>query len=310
MMWLPTRRKAIKAVSVAAAAAALPATARSASDALPADPVEGRALVFDEAFQALDPAIWHAGPKATTDAQGHYGRAAFARLGGEDGVDPYAIVDDPLAGDGKALRITARYLGRTMTAPNYYGNTLPEFQWVSGNLQTARRDGTVMRGWRDGYFEARMRFPRHPLTWPAFWLLNRECILNPKTSIEVDIVEHKGWELDQYGTYLHEWGAPDEHHEGTGVFPGVDLTQGYFRYGFLIAGGRCAPYFERRPVRNAKTGETASWSIARAGGLDAAGDVFWPLLTLALRTDVPFPNPLRPEHREAHLHIDYMRVYR
>jgi hypothetical protein len=43
--------------------------------------------------------------------------------------------------------------------------------------------------------------------------------------------------------------------------------------------------------------------------MDSDGDVFWPMLTLALRSDVPFPNPLRPDHRLTHFRIDYFRVY-
>jgi hypothetical protein len=43
--------------------------------------------------------------------------------------------------------------------------------------------------------------------------------------------------------------------------------------------------------------------------LDANKDVFWPLLTLALRADVPFPNPLREADRQTRLRIDYVRVY-
>jgi len=304
-----TRRTLLKGSSTLAFASGAAHSGFAASDAPAGDPTAGRSLVFDESFRALDPAIWDAGPKATTASQGHYGRAALSRMDGEEGYNPYAIVDDPAAEDGKALQITAKYIGRPMAVRNYYGNTLPEFQWISGNIQTARSDGTVYRGWRNGYFEARMWFPYHPLTWPAFWLLNKNSILKPAASVEVDIVEHKGWERDIYGTYLHEWGKPDERHDSTGVYPGVDLTGGYFRYGFLIDGERCAPYFERKLIRDANTGRPANWTLGRAKQFDAENDIFFPLLTLALRTDVPFPNTLRPEDREARLRIDYMRVY-
>lgn len=266
-------------------------------------------MVFDEPFQTLDPAIWHAGPKSTTFDTGFYGRAAFARRGGEEGFNPYAIVDDAEAEDGKALQISVRYIGRTMRVPQYYGNTLSEFQWIGGNIQTARPDGTILKGWRNGYFEARMKMPRHPLTWPAFWLMNGNSILFPRTSVEIDIVEHKGFELDLYGAYLHEWGSPGEHHEGIGVPTGTDVTQAYHRYGVLVDGAACIPYFDRRPIPDRVTGRPVVWTIGRAGELDSQGDVFWPLLTLALRSDVPFPNPLLPEHHLAHLRIDGMQVY-
>lgn len=275
----------------------------------PEDPTVGRALVFEDRFETLDWSIWNAGPKPTASDTGFYGRSAFARNVGEEGVNPYSIVDDSDATGGKALQISATFVGRAMDVPSYYGNVHPEFQWISGNIQTARRDGTIITGWRRGYLEARMLFPKHPLTWPAFWLMNGRSILQPQTSIEIDVVEHKGWELTTYGTYLHEWGQPGEHHEGTGVQTPLDVTQAYHRYGVLITDTDCTPYFERRPVIDTKTGMPAKWTITRSAEMNENKDVFWPLLTLALRTDVPFPQPLRGEDASTHMRVDYFQVY-
>jgi hypothetical protein len=273
------------------------------------DPTAGRNLVFDENFEVLDMDIWHAGPKATTYDSGHYGRAAFARIDGEEGFNPYALIDDKDASGGKALQISARYIGRPMSVPGYYGNDNPEYQWVAGNIQTATRDGQIKRGWRDGYFEARMWVPDHPLAWSAFWMMNGRSILWPQTSIELDIVEHKGWEHQLYGAYLHEWGKPGEHHEGVGVPTRWNLTQGYYRYGMLMDGDDCALYFEREPVLAPGSGQPVRWTLGRSSEMNEQGDVFWPLLTLALRSDVPFPDPLRDEDKLLHLRIDYFRVY-
>lgn len=281
--------------------------ARASED--PPDPTTGRSVIFEDSFETLNTALWQAGRKATTAEPGYYGRSAFSRIGGEEGFDPYAIVDDGDATGGKALQISAKYIGRQMKVPLYYGNEHPEFQWISGNLQTATREGAIIRGWRRGYFEARMRFPEHPLAWSAFWLMNGRSVLWPKTSIEIDVVEHKGWELDLYGTYLHEWGKPGENHRSTGVPTAIDLTKGYFRYGVLIEDDFCVPCFERRPVTDAKTGNPARWTIGRSAEMDAQNDVFWPLLTLALRTDVRFPHPLQDEDRLTHMRVDYFRVY-
>ncbi|MDI7862974.1 family 16 glycosylhydrolase [Rhizobiaceae bacterium n13] len=275
----------------------------------PDDPTIGRELVFEDGFRTLDWSVWEAGPKATIDSTGFYGRSAFATKYGDEGFNPYSIVDEPAAENGKALQISAKYIGRPMNIHNYYGNDLPEFQWISGNLQAARADGTILKGWRKGYFEARMIFPRHPITWPAFWMLNGRSILEPKTSIELDIIEHKGWEPTVYGTYLHEWGGPDEHNRGTGVETPVDMTTQYCRYGMLVDDTRCVPFFERKPVIDTSTGKPADWPITRSARLDAELDVFWPLLTLALRTDVPFPQPLRDEDKLVHMKVDYFRVY-
>ncbi|MFS2155245.1 1,3-beta-glucanase [Rhizobium sp. Rhizsp42] len=280
-------------------------SAAAASD----DPTASRNIVYEDRFNTIDWSVWDAGPKATTDGTGFYGRSAFATRHGEEGFNPYTIVDDPEAEDGKALQIAAKYIGRPMNVRKYYGNSLPEFQWISGNLQAARKDGVVLKGWRKGYFEARMRFPRHPLTWPAFWMLNGRSILEPKTSIELDIVEHKGWEPTVYGTYLHEWGGSDKNNESTGVETPVDMTAGYCLYGMLVDDTRCVPYFNRQPVIDTRTKQAADWRITRSARLDAESDVFWPLLTLALRNDVAFPKPLLDEHKITSMRVDYFRLY-
>jgi hypothetical protein len=300
------RRRTVLQLSVLGGAGSLiwPRTMAAA-----VDPTEGRKLVFDEQFRMIDWTVWNAGRKASTFDAGFYGRSAFARSTGEEGFNPYAIVDDGDTENGKALQISAKHIGRQMSVPSYYGNDDAENQWISGNLQTARMDGTVMRGWRTGYFEARMRFPRHPLTWPAFWLMNGRSILYPATSVELDIVEHKGWEPMNYGTYLHEWGQPGEHHEGMGAQTAIDMTSQYCRYGMLVTETHCTPYFERLPVIDPATGRQADWPITRAAELKANDDVFWPLLTLALVPDMPYPDPLKAEDEMTSMRVDYVRVY-
>lgn len=309
MAIIATRRDLLTRTIAVAAGGGLLLTGNPLSGRETPDPTKDRTLAFDEEFAMLDPAVWHAGAKPSTFDTGFYGRSAFSRIEGEEGYNPYQIVDDPATANGKALRISARYIGRPMNVPNYYGNTLTEFQWISGNIQTAKPDGTILKGWRQGYFEARIWFSAHPLSFPAFWLMNGRSILFPKTSIELDVVEHKGWERELYGAYLHEWGQPGEHHEGTGVPTGVDVTTGYFRYGLLIQGPLCSFYFERKPVLNTTTQQPVTWTIGRAAEMDATSDLFWPLLTLALRSDVAFPDPLPTEHRETHMLVDYMKVY-
>lgn len=309
MMTLAMTRRILLAGAAGMLALPLQEIRKSSASEPVDDPSAGRKLIFDENFERLDPVIWNAGAKATTFDSGFYGRAAFSRLEGEEGFVPYQIVDDGDAIGGKALQITARYIGRKMHVPGYYGNDLPEYQWISGNIQTARKDGSITKSWRNGYMEARMKVPAHPLSFPAFWLMNGRSILFPQTSIELDVIEHKGTERTIYGAYLHEWGKPGEHHEGVGVKTGVDITGGYYRFGILVEGEDCSLYFERKRVTDPATGKPLLWKIGRAGEMDAQGDTFWPLLTLALRSDVPFPNPLDDADRSCHLLIDYLRVY-
>ncbi|HEY0213000.1 MAG TPA: family 16 glycosylhydrolase [Paenirhodobacter sp.] len=308
MTHLSRRDLLVTASSLLATGAMSPATAETVLNP-EADPTQGRSIIFQDLFTTIDPANWHAGPKATTFDSGYYGRSAFAGIDGAEGFVPYAIVEDAEAENGTALQISARHIGRKMTIAGYYGNDDPEYQWVSGNLQGAKADGTILRGWRRGYFEARMRFPAHPLSWPAFWLMNGRSILTPRTSVEIDVVEHKGFELHQFGAYLHDWGQPGERHQEAGVTVTPDLTQGYHRYGVLLVGNRCVVYFDRQPIRNPATGKPLVWTANRSAELDVNNDVFWPLLTLALRHDVPYPDPLRDQDRETRMRVDYLRVY-
>lgn len=298
------RRTFVKATMLAGAGAMLGNRAQAATD-----PTAGRRLIFDEQFREIDWTIWNAGRKATTGDSGFYGRSAFARSNGEEGFNPYAIVDDTATANGKALQISAKFIGRKMSVPEYYGNEAPEMQWISGNLQTARSDGTVMKGWRTGYFETRMLFPRHPLTWPAFWMMNGRCILSPKTSIEIDVVEHKGFQPNDYGAYLHEWGEPGQQHAAVAVKTPIDMTAQYCRYGMVVTETECRPYFERQPVIDPQTGRPAAWPIGRAAEVKANNDVYWALLSLALLHDYPYPDPLRPEDMETSMRVDYFQVY-
>ena len=63
---------------------------------------------------------------------------------------------------------------------------------------------------------------------------------------------------------------------------------------------QAGPRYEDRPHRR-----VAHRARRRA---DARGDVFWLLTTLALRSDGPFPQPLRPEDKRGR-GVDHVRVY-
>lgn len=59
--------------------------------------------------------------------------------------NPYSIVDDDAAEDNEAPEPAPSTLWPSMDVRKYYGNSLPEFQWISGSLQSARKDGVVLR---------------------------------------------------------------------------------------------------------------------------------------------------------------------
>jgi hypothetical protein len=83
---MPSRRMLLAAAAALAGGAGSKTAPAEAQDA--ADPTIGRKLIFDEQFASLDPAIWHAGPKSTTNDAGFYGRSAFSRRGGRRASTP------------------------------------------------------------------------------------------------------------------------------------------------------------------------------------------------------------------------------
>lgn len=75
-------------------------------------------------------------------------------------------------------------------------------RWRSGLLAAADRRGRGY-GAQYGYFEARMKFPPGPGTWPTFWLMPLKPIGSIDYSIEIDIVEYYGHRDDAYSTTVH-----------------------------------------------------------------------------------------------------------
>ncbi len=94
--------------------------------------------------------------------------------------------------------------------------------------------------WKQGYFEARMRWTKGAGAWPAFWLSGyahaqgRDC---PPLNAELDIFEGQGSEPNVFYGTLHKntnslCGVPDETNDGYHPV-GVDLTAGFHDYGVL-----------------------------------------------------------------------------
>ena len=148
-----------------------------------------RQLVFYDEFGSL--AISPHGPirkglrwTAHTPWNGDFGSAVFA--------DPGAAGPFSLSPEG--LRITA---SRDDTG-----------HWHAGLIAAADADGhgaIAGGGVRYGYFEARMKLPPGPGTWPAFWLMSLAPAHDPAPAVEIDVLEYYGQATDTYQTALHVW---------------------------------------------------------------------------------------------------------
>ena len=152
-----------------------------------------RQLVFSDEFGSL--AISAHGPiggtagssprwTAHTPWNGDFGSAAFGDLG----------KGGPFALSPEGLRITA---SRDDTG-----------HWHSGLIAGADAAGhgaIAGGGVRYGYFEARMKLPPGPGTWPAFWLMSLAPAHSPAPAVEVDVIEYYGHATDRYQAALHVW---------------------------------------------------------------------------------------------------------
>src|SRR5712671_2253185 len=77
-------------------------------------------------------------------------------------------------------------------------------RWTSGLIAAADATGAGS-GTRYGYFEARMKMPPGPGTWPAFWLISLKPVEKSDPKVEIDVVEYYGKLTSSYQITTHVW---------------------------------------------------------------------------------------------------------
>lgn len=170
-------------------------------------------------------------------------------------------------------------------------------EWRSGLLAAADASGA---GWgvQYGYFEARMRMPPGPGTWPAFWLISLQPVETRAPRIEIDVVEYYGHDDSAYQVASHVWykrpSRKRNRHTGEEVpVPAGSLVAEFHDYGVRIDPEWTTYYLDRKPV----------WKLPTPSELKTP---LYPLVNLALGSgysieDTPDPSVLL---------IDHVRVYR
>lgn len=221
-------------------------------------------LTFLEDFSDFQVAPWTIGPArwtAHTPWHGDFGSATFIDPGKND---PFSVSDG-------VLNITARKQA--------------DGRWTSGLIAAA--DGTGRGfGARYGYFEARMKFPRGPGTWPAFWLTSLKPASDTSPSVEIDVIEYYGHATASYQSALHVWYVGDDKEKSTHTLhrvhvPKNSLVDAYHNYGVDIRPDTITYYFDRKPVWQQPTPAELVWPS-------------YPLVNLALGSGFPIaktPNP-------------------
>lgn len=168
-------------------------------------------------------------------------------------------------------------------------------RWKSGLLAAADSTGAGV-GTRYGYFEARMKMPTGPGTWPAFWLAAlRPANTSKDAPVEIDVIEYYGQFPAAYRAVLHVWYRDKAKRRGAGhkvEVPEGSLERGFHTYGVDISPQAIVYFLDRKPV----------WSQPTPKELDGP---LYPLVNLALGSGFPIdktPNP-------SVLLVDYVHVY-
>jgi Glycosyl hydrolases family 16 len=218
------------------------------------------------AVQRLGPARW----TAHTPWSGDFGEAQF--------TDP--VPGGPFSMKGGILSITA--------------SKNAEGKWTSGLIAGADATGAGY-GTRYGYFEARMKMPPGPGTWPAFWLVPLKPVGNTDGNVEVDVIEYYGHDTSSYQSVIHVWYKDEAKSRGQNeriYFPNNALVDDFHTFGADVSPQAIVYYRDGKKV----------WSQPTPPELDGP---LYPIVNLALGSGWPIdktPNP-------STLLVDYVHVY-
>jgi beta-glucanase (GH16 family) len=169
-----------------------------------------------------------------------------------------------------------------------------EGRWTSGLIAAADASGAGT-GTRYGYFEARMKMPPGPGTWPAFWLAALKPADIADGNVEIDVIEYYGQFTSVYQAVVHVWYKDQTKSRGTGekiTVPDGSLVQDYHTFGVDVSPQAIASFLDGKQV----------WSQPTPPELNGP---LYPLVNLALGSGWPIdqtPNP-------STLLVDYVHVY-
>jgi len=165
-------------------------------------------------------------------------------------------------------------------------------RWNSGLLSSTDAQN---RGFSqaDGYFEARMKMPPGPGTWPAFWLVSHS---DPTYHCEIDVVEYYGHGTGWYQIALHLWPKSPSVKVGSQLetikVPDHSLVETFHDYGVEITHDDIIFYLDRVEV-------------ARMSAPEAAHQPMSMLVDLALGSGWPIDKTPDPSI----LHVDYIKAF-
>jgi beta-glucanase (GH16 family) len=233
----------------------------------------------------LGPTVNHPRWTAHTPWNGDFGDAAFGDPSPDPGHDPgKAAGAGPFSSGAEGLRITA---SRDDTG-----------HWHSGLIAAADASGRGT-GVRYGYFEARMKLPPGPGTWPAFWLMPLLPAHDPAPAVEIDVMEYYGHATDRYQAALHVWYRGKDRERSRHSLHAIPVAEGslvgrWHDYGLRVGPREIIWYLDRAEVWRQPTPPELTGPL-------------YPLVDLALGSGYPVrdtPNPTVLALRNVRLYRD------
>jgi hypothetical protein len=253
-------------------------------------PAAGRTLVYAEEFNRpvslsrTGLGAEYAAAKPVFDGAQDFGDGVFA--------DPARGFGNVRVVDDHYLRIDAEPLPDGFADPGGWGR-----QHLGGLLASARPGGSGFSA-QYGYFEARMLVPAANGTWPAFWMLPSDNLVELKHVVaEVDAVELYGHDPQGACHSSHEY---HDGKAGGGVarcgerFVSARQALSWHTYGVSISPSTLRYYIDGHEV-------------ATAPQVQGGGAPMFFMVNLALGGG--WPVALQPVQNRATLYVDYVRVY-
>lgn len=248
----------------------------------------GRTLVYTEEFER-PVSLSRSGLGAD------YAAAKPTSNGAEDFGD--AIFPDPNAGLGNVGVLDGLlHIGVEPLPPGYQDPAGVGRTSIGGLVASARPGGSGFSA-QYGYFETRMLAPASPGTWPAFWLLPADNLVEPTRSVaEIDAVELYGHEPTGacHSTHQFRDGGDGGVAQCGDRFLTARDAMAWHTYGVSVLPSEITFYIDGRVV-------------ATAPQVDGGSAPMFFLVDLALGGG--WPVDLRALQGRAGLYVDYVRVY-
>lgn len=165
-------------------------------------------------------------------------------------------------------------------------------KWRSGLLASADAwNGGFAQMY--GYFEARIKLPKGPGTWPAFWFSESWPRGSPPgVTVEIDLLEYYGKFPDGFHSVVHLWGANHSGSDYIKLVPTGSLEDDFHTYGFEVEKDFMTFYFDRNQYWQVPTPEEHKHP-------------FMILVNLALGSGWPIDETPNPSFMD----VDYVHAY-